>query len=58
MAGLQGTDLAKQLAADDAAGKVGPEFKGHYTVIVPGAALAHWLAPRLRWIAQTATEVE
>ncbi len=45
MADLQGTDLAKQLAADDAAGKVGPEFKGHYTVIVPGAVLAHWLTP-------------
>lgn len=31
-----GTDFAKELAADDAAGKVGDHLKNHYTVIVPG----------------------
>ena len=35
---LQGTELAKRLAADDVAGKVAANLKNHYTVIVPGEA--------------------
>lgn len=47
----QGTDFAKELAADDAAGKVGDHLKNHYTVIVPGDAVDILLGPSTLTIA-------